>query len=194
VVDPNADPRRKSRIPLAAPACTATDLLTGEVSPGVLEANPCSTTTETFDTEITYAGNDCNTPTQALAKRSNVPAIRLRKNGMTLTMVDPLYPGDKACPMDRGGATGVGGPFPLTFPGLNIKFHITDGSDPLTLSNAGAAAFIPVLPVKVVAGPDGSIWVLDDGDFLSTTIDQSSTLGSVYRIESLDLPIVNLLQ
>jgi hypothetical protein len=195
VVDPKADPRARSRIPLSAPACTATNLVTGEDATGKLEANPCSTTTDTTDTELTYNGTTCDA-TSTLVKRMNVPAIRLRKNGMTLTMVDPVYPGDAKCPQDRGGAPGLtrGTMFPLTFPGLNITFHITDGYDPLTVSNAGAALYNAVLPVKVVAGPDGSIWVIDDGDFLSQTIDQSSTLGSVFRIESVDLAIVNLLQ
>ncbi|HET9622519.1 MAG TPA: hypothetical protein VFP84_14200 [Kofleriaceae bacterium] len=194
VKDPNADPFAISRIPLTAPAC-AGDPVTGEVSPGVIEPSPCSTTVTTTETTLTYpTPGSCANPTTTLADRQ-ARAIRIHKPGLTLTMIDPTYPGDKACPLDRGGAPGLppGSQIPLTFSGLNLKFHITAGYNPLTLQST-AGAFNPVLPVKVVAGPGGSIWVLDAGDFLSQTIDQASTLGAVYRVESVSLSIANLIQ
>jgi len=50
-----------------------------------------------------------------------------------------------------------------------------------------------VTPVKVVHGPSESIWVIDNGDFISTSITQASTRGRVFRIESSDL-VGNTLQ
>jgi hypothetical protein len=41
--------------------------------------------------------------------------------------------------------------------------------------------------------PSSSLWVIDDGDFVSTSITQSSTRGRVFRIESSDL-VTNILQ
>jgi hypothetical protein len=105
---------------------------------------------------------------------------------MTFTLVDPVYPGDSQCALDRGG------PFvniPLVYQGYQLAFHQTNGFAPLTLSQIG-----PAFPVKVVRGPTESIWILDNGDFLSTNILQASTRGKVFRIESNNLATISLLQ
>jgi hypothetical protein len=63
------------------------------------------------------------------------------------------------------------------------------GFEPFKLSLGGQ-----VSPVKVVRGPSDSIWVIDDGDFLSSSIFDPSTRGRVFRIESADTTILNTLQ
>jgi len=47
--------------------------------------------------------------------------------------------------------------------------------------------------VPVVEGPTHSIWVIDAGDYLSSSITSSSTQGAVYRVESSSLSTLNLL-
>jgi hypothetical protein len=46
----------------------------------------------------------------------------------------------------------------------------------------------------VVHGPQESIWVVDEGDFLSTSITQNSTRGQVFRIETVNLTTINRMQ
>ena len=62
------------------------------------------------------------------------------------------------------------------------------GLSPLILN------IVPSFPVKVLRGPGQSIWVVDEGDYLSTTIDTASTNGKVYRVETQNLQTVNTLQ
>jgi hypothetical protein len=45
-----------------------------------------------------------------------------------------------------------------------------------------------------VRGPQESVWVIDEGDFLSTSITQASTRGKVYRLEIQSLGTINLLE
>jgi hypothetical protein len=105
---------------------------------------------------------------------------------MTFTLVDPFYPGDSQCALDRGGTLGN---IPLVYQGYQIAFHQVNGFAPLTLSSIN-----PAFPVKVVRGPTESIWILDEGDFLSTSITQASTRGKVFRLESTNLSTISLLQ
>jgi hypothetical protein len=192
------------RLPLKASDCgpPGTDPITGALpSPMIgFEPNPCSLKTPQVEYQKQYpnlASRDCSTATSPLVQR-NAPAIKFRNRGMTLTVVDPYYRGDTTCLLDRQGipdssiVDGVDR-VPLVFPGYQLAFHQAAGYAPLTLATA-ATSFNPVFPVKVVAGPTHSIWVLDDGDFLSTTVGLSSTRGQVFRIESSHLSVVNLLQ
>jgi hypothetical protein len=196
VVDPAASPLKIGRIPLTLPACDpATDPLTGILPSGKYGPNPCTTTATQTDSKPVYAAGTCVAPTPQLEDRANTPAIRFRNPGLTLTLVDPTYPGDAMCALDRGGIAGIDPTerIPLVFPGYRLSFHVTSGYSPLTLST-NSTLFNPAFPVKVVGGPTGSIWVIDDGDFLSTSIGLSSTLGAVYRINSVSLGVINLLQ
>ncbi|HTL33423.1 MAG TPA: hypothetical protein VL326_09870, partial [Kofleriaceae bacterium] len=52
----------------------------------------------------------------------------------------------------------------------------------------------PSLPIKVLRGPLQSVWVVDEGDFLSTSVTTPSTRGKVYRVESGSIGTVNTLQ
>jgi hypothetical protein len=105
---------------------------------------------------------------------------------MTLELVDPTSTGDKACTMDRAG-NGLG-PLPLVFTGYQLSWRVTAGFTPLILG------IQPSYPVKVVTGPGQSMWVIDEGDYLSTTLGVASTLGKVFRVEAQQLSVVNTLQ
>lgn len=208
VIDPSLNPSQRQlqvgRFPLKAPACgdpapLQTDPITGESPPGSgkLEPNPCSLMTAQFEnlTSYVYQQQDqtCNPviPNPAVGPR-NAPAIKFRNRGLTLTVVDPYYPGDKNCPFDRQLALDPmlgSARIPLVFPGYQISFHQTSGYSPMTLP-----IIAPAFPIKVVEGPTNSIWVLDDGDTVPTTLGAPATRGQVYRIESFNLGVVNLLQ
>jgi hypothetical protein len=192
VRDPSASSLQLGRIPLQAPACgdpIATDPITGQISGGGFEANPCSRIVPQIENQPVYtdlANGTCTrgAPPDVLAERG-APAIQFRNPGLKLTIVDPYYPGDKVCLLDRQGALGR---IPLVFEGYQLSFHQTAGYTPLTLP------INPAFPVKVVRGPTDSIWVLDNGDFLSTSFNQPSTRGKVFRVESINLGAINLLQ
>jgi hypothetical protein len=72
--------------------------------------------------------------------------------------------------------------------GFQIAFRITAGFSPLLVP-----AIQPAFPVKVVRGPTQSFWIIDEGDFLSTSISQASTRGKVFRVEGRALGIINVL-
>jgi hypothetical protein len=178
------------RIPLKAPACPAdADPVTGfSATLNGFEPNPCSTTVANTDVVPRYVpGSQCvlDDPPTALAERQ-APAIRFRNRSMTLTMVDPTYPGDSktGCLLDRQGAlTGV----PTVFSNYQLAFTVNAGFVPVVVPVA------PAFPVKVLRGPTNSVWIVDEGDFLSTSVAQSSTRGKVFRVEAHALGIINLM-
>jgi hypothetical protein len=179
VQDPAASSLMVGRVPLTAPACTGDGLT--DLSP-----NPCATTVDHSELQPQYVAGTCTSasPSTALVTRA-AAAIRFRNPGVTLNVVDPTYPGDKACIGDRGGALGD---VPTVFQGYQLAFRLTAGFTPLTLG------ITPAFPVKVVHGPEESIWVIDAGDYLSTSATVASTRGKVYRVEVQSLGTVNTLQ
>jgi len=197
--DPTLGPSSRQlqvgRLPLKAPACgdpATTDPITGALAGGGFEPNPCSLTAPQAEYQTTCSGS--TTSLTPMFERRGAPAIKLRTRGMTLTMVDPYYPGDQMCPLDRKGlsdpsvANGVAR-IPLVYPGYQLAFRQVGGYTPLTLSG-----FNPAFPVKVVRGPSDSIWIIDDGDFLSINGIDPSTSGKVFRIESTSLGTINTLE
>jgi hypothetical protein len=105
-------------------------------------------------------------------------ALRYRNRGMTMHIVDPTYPGDQSCILDRLGAPLLGGvSIPQVFPGYQILFRQTAGFV------AKALPIQPAFPVRVVRGPGDSYFIIDEGDFLSTSISQASTRGRIFRVE-----------
>jgi hypothetical protein len=182
-----ASPQQIGRIPLKAPPCTSLDPITGALPGGGFEPNPCSKTTAQSELQPTFAqtGTSCTTAEGGPVERMT-SAIQFRNLGMRLTLVDPTYPGDSQCILDRGGQLGN---IPPVYQGYQISFHQTGGYSPLFLS-----AINPSFPVKVVKGPAQSIWVIDSGDFLSTSITQPSTRGKVYRVESVSTGTFSTLQ
>jgi hypothetical protein len=185
VVNPAANPVQKGRIPLTAPACTTTaDKITGQLPGGGFEANPCSEEVPHLENQPNYEDpQNCvlNATTPVIPRTRNAPAIKLRTRNMTLRLVDPFYPGDARCTLDRLGNQGK---IPRVFSavaggssGYQLLFNQTGGFTPLALSVA------PSYPVKIVRGPSDSIWVVDDGDFLSTQLGRPSSRGGVFRVD-----------
>ena len=187
VRDPAASPYLTSRIPLTPPACDPTaDEISGRKPDGTFEPNPCSLTVETVDVVPLYEENTCELKAEptALVPRQ-APAIRFRNRSINMTLVDPTYPGDGQCILDRKGTLGN---IPHVFTNFQLSFTQTAGF---------AQINIPVqasMPVRVVRGPTQSIWVVDQGDFLSTSISLASTRGKVFRIEPGALNLINILE
>lgn len=185
--DPNAHPFDVGHVRLNPPACDPTaDPRTGKLPNGTYDANPCALTVDHTEVAPKYLPGTCtlDNPSTALVTRQ-APAIRVHTRGPTFTLVDPYSPGDQKCIRDRMGNLGR---IPLEFPGFQIAWRQTGGFTPLTL-------FInPSFPIKVTRGPQQSVWVIDEGDFLSTSITQASTRGKVYRVEIQALGQINLLE
>lgn len=187
VKNPAAHPWTLGRIPLVAPPCDPMqDPRTGRKPNGQLDVNPCSLVVDQTELAPQYVAGTCTpaTPATQLVTRK-AQAIRFRNRGMTLTFVDPTYPGDARCIGDRAGTLGN---VPLVLPGYQIAFRLTAGLSPLLVGIA------PSYPIKVVKGPTNSLWVVDEGDFLSQSISSPSTRGKVFRVEPQSLGIVNILQ
>jgi len=187
IKDPNAHPFDVGRVRLTPPPCDPTaDPRTGMRPDGSYDANPCSLTVDHTEVAPRYVAGTCtlDNPSSELVTRQ-APAIRVHTRGPTFTLVDPYVPGDQKCIRDRLGNLGR---IPLEYPGYQVSWRQTGGFTPLTL-------FInPSFPVKVLRGPQQSVWVVDEGDFLSTSITQPSTRGKVYRLEIQALGQINLLE
>ncbi len=181
VRDPAAHPFEIGRIPLQAPDCDPTaDLRTGRRPDGTFEPNPCMTTVDQVENVPNYTPGTCTLgdPTTVTVTRQ-APAIRFRGRGFMINIVDPTYPGDSECIKDGLGTLAK---VPTVFPNYQITWRQTAGLSPLIVPEIR-----PAYPVKVVRGPQESVWVIDEGDFFSTTITESSTRGKVYRVEPLTL-------
>jgi hypothetical protein len=191
VRDTNPSTTQIGRIPLKAQPCDPmADPITGQLPGGGFEPNPCSKTATQSELQPMFAPapGACTTTTDAKtpAVERQAPAIQFRNRSMKLTLVDPYYPGDNQCILDRGGALGN---IPLVYQGYQISFHQISGFTPMILNAIG-----PSFPVKVVQGPTQSIWVLDEGDFLSTVLGIASTRGKVWRVESVNTGTFSVLQ
>jgi hypothetical protein len=184
VQDREASPLLVGRIPLDPPACDpSADPITGMRPDGTVDANPCALTADTTDVAPVYSAG-CVVETSEFRVRA-APAIKFRNRSFGITLVDPTYPGDAECILDRGGTLGR---IPLVYAGYQLAFDQTAGLAPMGL---GVEA---VLPVAVVRGPTQSIWVIDEGDFLSTSTSVASTRGKVFRVESTSLSLINILE
>ncbi|MCX5746511.1 MAG: hypothetical protein NT062_28880, partial [Proteobacteria bacterium] len=187
VRDPSANPFQVGRIPIDAPACDpTTDPRTGQKADGTYDVNPCKTAVVETELAPRYAGETCSAanPSSELVDRTTT-SIHFRNAGLAFSIVDPTYPGDLRCHGDRlGSLVDV----PHVVPDYQLTFRQTGGLTPLTLP------IQPAYPVKVLRGPGQSIWVIDEGDFLSTSIASPSTRGKVYRVEATALNTVNLLE
>ncbi len=187
VRDPAANPYLTSRIPLTPPACDPTaEAISGRKPDGTFEPNPCSLTVETVDVVPQYEANSCELkvePTALVPRQAS--AIRYRNRALNMTLVDPTYPGDDKCILDRGGTLGN---IPHVFTNFQLSFTQTAGFAQISIPVQAA------LPVRVVRGPTQSIWVVDQGDFLSTSVSLASTRGKVFRIEPGALNLINILE
>jgi hypothetical protein len=189
VRNPNAPPALIGRIPLDPPACDPfADPRTGKKTDGTYDANPCKVTVDETEYQLNYNAGSCTLQEGNNEDIVTRPAtgIRFRNRAMTLTLVDPTYQGDLTCNGDRlGTLTNV----PLVMPGYQLAFRQTAGFAALTVLGIS-----PALPIKVLRGPTESFWLIDEGDFLSTSLSQASTRGKVFRIEGRAINIINLLE
>lgn len=151
VKDPAASPLLIGRLPLAVPPCSGDGLT--DLSP-----NPCRVTIDHTEVEPEYQPGSCELTTAGSKQVTrSTTGLRFRNPMMTVTLVDPTYPGDATCRGDRGGSQ-VG--IPAVYQGYDLRFHVSDGFLTRVLGNAA------VQPVNVVRAPDGAIWVVDAGDIV----------------------------
>lgn len=186
IVDPAANRHQVGRLPLRAPACDPNaDPRTGRRTDGTFEPNPCSLTVDEVENQPSYVAGTCtlDSPATTVATRP-AEAIRFRNRGLSITMVDPTYPGDARCIGDRMGTLGK---VPVVAPGAQTSVRITAGFEPFSIG------IRPALPVKVRRGPGDSIWVIDEGE-LAATATAASSKGRVYRVESQAVSVINVLQ
>lgn len=179
VKDPAASPLMVGRLPLTAPPCTGDGL--SDISP-----NPCSETVTDAYYQPHYQAGTCTPAGIDELVEVDVPSLRFSNPQLTFHVVEPTYPGDAMCKDDRmGGLVDV----PWVFPGLTLRAEIVDGLVPKTTGITSAT-----YPVRIVNGPQNSLWVVDEGDFLSTSTSTASTRGKVFRFESVAIEQVNTLQ
>lgn len=162
------------RIPLRVPPCTA-----APDSP-----NPCAEETTTFERTRVFEAGTCKPVTTAPFAERTTSSIRFTNPQMDFHLIDLTYPGDATCIGDRGGSLVN---VPVVFPGYAITFRIQGGflAKRLALSQPLAS------PANVVTGPFQSIWVVDQGDLITS---QGSTRGAVYRAEATALTTTSTLR
>jgi hypothetical protein len=192
--NPTAGTLQVGRVPInpaKVPACAApgtADIITGQLNgqPGVFEPNPCSlSSVQQFDTVQSTGMPACASAPPAPSSTPNTRnalGIRFRNQAMTLTLVDPY----QSCLPDGQGASAL---VPFANRGYQLEFTQKAGFSALQVP-----VIAPTYPVKVVHGPSESLWVIDDGDFLSTSITQASTRGRVFRVEGSNINVANILQ
>jgi hypothetical protein len=182
--DPAASPLSIGRLPLVPRDATGAVRLCDPG--GGFEPNPCATMVTTTDVLPIYSDPAACVLSQEEPKvkleAREAPAVRFRNRGMTFTMVDPYYPGDRTCITDRQGNLGQ---IPHVVTGYTMTFRQVGGFVPLQALTALAGEDRPSFPVKVVRGPVNTLWVVDEGDFLSASTSSPSTRGKVMRIEPL---------
>jgi hypothetical protein len=179
IQNPAGNPLLHGRIPLSAPPCTSDEL-------GTPTPNPCQATVKQTERKPQYLPNSCIAaePATVIATR-DATAIRFANPGLNFSLVDPTYPGDAVCRGDRAGSLLD---VPRVYAGYAVSFRQTAGFAPLILG------IRPAFPVKAIAGPAQSIWVVDEGDFLSDSGTAPSTRGKVFKVEAQSLTTVNVMQ
>jgi hypothetical protein len=162
VADPDANPLLVGRIPLTAPPCTGDGL--DAVSP-----NPCSTTVTQAEVVAPFEleGERCEPQNEVLRERET-GAIRFTNPAFTLHLVDVATTGDAECNGDRSGTLPA---FAPVYPGFQLFFEIVGGFFPMFVPGIEAS-----YPIVIQPGPDGRVWVLDEGD------SSISTFGRVFTL------------
>ncbi len=186
------DPLAPDNVHVCDPAA---DPFTGQLANGTFEPNPCLTTVSHAVVQPVYQPGTCTLEREAngdprvTLAELQVPAVRFRNRQMTMTLAEPHYPGDAVCITDRQANLGQ---IPHVVPGLTLQFRQTGGFVPLRVLAALTSDDAPSFPVKIVRGPTGSLWVLDEGDFLSSSATQASTRGKVLRFHPISPALVNV--
>ncbi len=162
VLPPTPNPLVVSRIPLRPEPCDDdSDPYTGP--------NPCSTTVTHEEDYIPFVVQDGQCIAQDVAARTReAPAVRFNNASMQFHIVDTETTGDLECRADKAG---VGPAFATVFAGYQLLFDITNGFAPKIVAQVTA------LPSRIIPGPSGNLWILDQGD--SSSLDR----GRVIRID-----------
>ena len=131
-----------------------------------------------------FEAGTCKPVTTAPFAERTTSSVRFTNPQMDFHLIDLTYPGDATCIGDRGGSLVN---VPVVFPGYAITFRIQGGflAKRLALSQPLAS------PANVVTGPFQSIWVVDQGDLITS---QGSTRGAVYRAEATALTTTSTLR
>lgn len=173
VLKENPDPLAVGRIPLRPVECEG-------AGPTALSPNPCVTTVSDTRLVTPYDGeNQCVADTPEIQTAEEVRAIRFQNPSLRFDLVNTELQGDEQCIGD--GAAGLP-PFSPLHAGFEIDISLVGGFIPLFVQ----FALIPTFPVRIQPGPDGRLWVIDQGD-------GAGAAGRVYTFvpsatESLFLP------
>ncbi len=151
----SANPLVIGRIPLRAEPCDDDgDARTGP--------NPCSTTITHSEEYIpfTVEGGVC-VPHDNEIRTREAPAIEFSNPALTFHLVDTETKGDLDCRNDQAGTgPSIGTPYS----GYQIILDVGGGFLPKAVPNLEAA-----LPIRIILGPAGKLWVLDQGDASAIT-------------------------
>lgn len=158
VDDPDGNPLNVGRIPLDAPDCLPQTI--DAVSP-----NPCRTqvTQRERFADLVNQNGQCvaRDPGAGLIPRERTTeAIRFSNPAFTFHMADVVTHGDAECIDDRAGT------FPLysaVHEGYQVRLLMTGGFIPMFVAGIELR-----FPISITLAPDGSLWVLDQGDASST--------------------------
>jgi hypothetical protein len=150
------------RIPLTAPPCTSDDLT-------ALTPNPCSETFEQAEVVIPneVEGTRCVPQSEDLRERET-GSIRFSNPAFTIHLANVSTTGDAECVGDLGGELPA---FSPVYPGFQLLFEIVGGFFPMFATNIEAS-----FPIVIHPGPDGRLWILDEGD------SSISTFGRVFTM------------
>jgi hypothetical protein len=175
VADPSANPLQVGRISLRVPDCA------GDADTD-LAPNPCMTTIDdVIVEEFAFENGQCVAvppPRDGVLndyETRQVQAIRFRNPVVTMHLVQPSTVGDRQCPGDQMGGLPA---FSPVYQGYALSFRVVGGFVPQTVALQSAR------PATIVPGPDGGLWVLDEGDVVAGT----ATRGRVIRVDPVRLP------
>jgi hypothetical protein len=174
VEDPDASPLLVGRLPLTAPPCEGDDI--DDLSP-----NPCLTEVEHYEPdpgfEFVCSGEVCECRPPELQDEDDrpppfrtvmVPALRFQNPVFTVHVVRPSTRGDLECFGDEAGELP---PIAPVHQGFTLGMVLTGGFLPMFASN-----FETALPANIVEGPNGLLYVLDQGDVTSGTVTRGRVL------------------
>lgn len=155
VSDPDASPLAVGRVPLRPPPCDGD----GDPSTG---PNPCMVVIDHAEefTPFEVSGGVCQARAQELRVR-DTEAVRVENPAFRFHLVDTETTGDAECRNDQAGDLP---PFATVYTGYQIAFEITGAFFPMFVGGIEAA-----FPVELEVGPNGRVWVLDQGDATSST-------------------------
>ena len=168
IADPNASPLLRGRVRLRPDPCSG-DLAT-DVAP-----NPCATTVEHFEetASFTPSAQSCEAQPSEFGTRTT-DAIRFSNPAFTIHLVDMEQTGDDVC---IGDGAGTLQPFAPLYTGYSIAFGLVSGFRTMFVD---APSAIAAFPSRLRLGPDGLLWLLDQGDLTTRT---GVTQGRVITID-----------